>query len=512
MNLTDYILEAADVTDVDMFDIEIEQTLAEIAVAEAMLDCIEKQDVLLEYNEDSAEEIITESSMLWVLEAANKYQTEINAIQQMIDLGNAEVKLVDSILKDSEKLKQMDADAKSEAYNLRKQYRQYVDDLIKIKEDLTALGRPGVEKSMKDAAKRSEKRAEKLKQAKEKSSKIKDLSSMLEKIGVVPTGKFASRVAKVDDRIAKAMNVVDEIGNEGKQAKNTFAGAGEEYKNRMKDSASGFKGSVKGAMNATGAFLTKIALGLRTLIANVLALIFATKFDNLATKLEQMEIENIEMSSLEAGYLLRIGAVLKQLIPEFDKNIVQPLSGMVKPEQYNSIDKACVAINGKIDSLKSGFKEFKKNDASSTKGAVTKDVLIDICHTLGNGEMKRTMNNIRFMIGKWNLEFEGVPKKTAITVRKTFNKLNHYFGVATRGMSKVYKIAKRENAVNKDIDVSNMDVIDKDYFDDISTSPISYDENPKKSKKSKKKAKTDENGNVTEEFYSMDLSEDEDFF
>jgi hypothetical protein len=61
MEFTNYILEAAGVSDVDIMDIEVTQAMAEMAVLEAMMDCYEKQMVLLEYNEDSADEIFTES-------------------------------------------------------------------------------------------------------------------------------------------------------------------------------------------------------------------------------------------------------------------------------------------------------------------------------------------------------------------------------------------------------------------------------------------------------------------
>ena len=59
--MNDYILESADVTNVSIDDIELTQLFAEMAVLEAMMDCYEKQLVLMEYNEEAAEEIITES-------------------------------------------------------------------------------------------------------------------------------------------------------------------------------------------------------------------------------------------------------------------------------------------------------------------------------------------------------------------------------------------------------------------------------------------------------------------
>jgi len=63
MEFTDYILEAAGVSDVDIMDIEVTQAMAEMAVLEAMMDCYEKQMVLLEYNEDSADEIFNEAEI-----------------------------------------------------------------------------------------------------------------------------------------------------------------------------------------------------------------------------------------------------------------------------------------------------------------------------------------------------------------------------------------------------------------------------------------------------------------
>ena len=59
--MNDYILESADVTNVSIDDIELTQLFAEMAVLEAMMDCYEKQLILLEYNEESAEEIIEET-------------------------------------------------------------------------------------------------------------------------------------------------------------------------------------------------------------------------------------------------------------------------------------------------------------------------------------------------------------------------------------------------------------------------------------------------------------------
>ena len=62
MNLNDYILEG--MSDIDVSDIEIAQAFAEMAVLEAMMDCYEKQMVLLEYNEESADEIFIESASI----------------------------------------------------------------------------------------------------------------------------------------------------------------------------------------------------------------------------------------------------------------------------------------------------------------------------------------------------------------------------------------------------------------------------------------------------------------
>lgn len=66
MNFNDFILEAADVRDVDMLDIEVAQLIAEMSVIDAMMNCYEKQMILLEYNEDSAEEIFTESASITI--------------------------------------------------------------------------------------------------------------------------------------------------------------------------------------------------------------------------------------------------------------------------------------------------------------------------------------------------------------------------------------------------------------------------------------------------------------
>lgn len=58
--MNDYILEAADITNVSVSDIELTQLFAEAAVLEAMMNCYEKQIALMEYNEESAEEIFIE--------------------------------------------------------------------------------------------------------------------------------------------------------------------------------------------------------------------------------------------------------------------------------------------------------------------------------------------------------------------------------------------------------------------------------------------------------------------
>lgn len=62
--MNDYILEAADITNVSVSDIELTQLFAEAAVLEAMMNCYEKQIALMEYNEEAAEEIMMETSYL----------------------------------------------------------------------------------------------------------------------------------------------------------------------------------------------------------------------------------------------------------------------------------------------------------------------------------------------------------------------------------------------------------------------------------------------------------------
>ena len=490
MNLTDYILEAADVTDVDMFDIEIEQTLAEIAVAEAMLDCIEKQDVLLEYNEDSAEEIITESSMLWVLEAAKRKKKT----------GNDEaIAAINEFINNWQQTKNQIKNSPNFPENEKERFVKLIDEKIKSLENAKSQIPTNDElKKMASAEKRAEKRAAskaKLENLKNAIESGKALENELAKHNINVSDRTKKFVNRIDGAITSLNNLGDDIRNEGKAFGYTAKGAAEEYKGKMNE----FKSSAKGAANATGAFLTKVALGLRTLIANVLSLIFATKFDKLADKLEQMDSVVVEMNYTEATYLLRIGVVLKQLIPEFDNTVVKPLSSFSKPGSgtIENVDKACDTINKKIQTVVSGVKDVKKDkDSKSTVGAVDKDIIIDICRTLGNGEMKRTMNNIRFMIGKWNLEFEGIPKKTAQHVRKTFNKLNNFFGTAARAMSKIYKIAKKNDSVNKDIDLSKLDeggAMYKSDFDAMVNEPINTDNDTKN------------------ESFSMKLS-DEDFF
>ena len=490
MNLTDYILEAADVTDVDMFDIEIEQTLAEIAVAEAMLDCIEKQDVLLEYNEDSAEEIITESSMLWVLEAAKRKKKT----------GHDEaIAAINEFINNWQQTKNQIKNSPNFPENEKERFVKLIDEKIKSLENAKSQIPTNDElKKMASAEKRAEKRAAskaKLENLKNAIESGKALENELAKHNINVSDRTKKFVNRIDGAITSLNNLGDDIRNEGKAFGYTAKGAAEEYKGKMNE----FKSSAKGAANATGAFLTKVALGLRTLIANVLSLIFATKFDKLADKLEQMDSVVVEMNYTEATYLLRIGVVLKQLIPEFDNTVVKPLSSFSKPGSgtIENVDKACDTINKKIQTVVSGVKDVKKDkDSKSTVGAVDKDIIIDICRTLGNGEMKRTMNNIRFMIGKWNLEFEGIPKKTAQHVRKTFNKLNNFFGTAARAMSKIYKIAKKNDSVNKDIDLSKLDeggAMYKSDFDAMVNEPINTDNDTKN------------------ESFSMKLS-DEDFF
>lgn len=82
MNLNDYILES--VSDVDTLDIELAQLFAEMAVLEAMMDCYEKQIAILEYNEDSANEIFTETAQLMIMEDA-KYKKEDLKIRKAKD-------------------------------------------------------------------------------------------------------------------------------------------------------------------------------------------------------------------------------------------------------------------------------------------------------------------------------------------------------------------------------------------------------------------------------------------
>jgi hypothetical protein len=75
--MNDYILESADVTNVSIDDIEYEKQLAEINVIEAMINCYEKQLMLMEYNEESACEIMMESGI--IMESDDKRPLSVKA-------------------------------------------------------------------------------------------------------------------------------------------------------------------------------------------------------------------------------------------------------------------------------------------------------------------------------------------------------------------------------------------------------------------------------------------------
>ena len=129
MNFNDYILEAAGVSDVDVLDIELTQAFAEMAVLEAMIACYEKQEVLLEYNEESAEEIFIENDFNlpfmedWVVEASkNKKSEPKNAVDEKVSelKGQIEEKIKDAKIgaQIKSELHQKDAKVKAVGTNL----------------------------------------------------------------------------------------------------------------------------------------------------------------------------------------------------------------------------------------------------------------------------------------------------------------------------------------------------------------------------------------------------------
>ena len=545
MEFTNYILEAAGVSDVDIMDIEVTQAMAEMAVLEAMMDCYEKQMVLLEYNEDSADEIFTEAETYvpamedWISEdykagplyaKGNKdvqYDKNGNIIYGVFDVSNGKWKRIDKKAY-SEEEAQKKAD---ELNNLDKQKRlnpvgkKPVNAVPEVKSQPKAIsgytddmegndmggfgGGMYVSRPTGDKPKSIEKKAgEKVDNRRSGSytppgfgsDRNRHGTSVMPELGVSVADPKPPKPPKSDKPEAKQADQWD-----GSAAVST--------------ASKSFKNSFKKFMSKAGSVIQQLVLGLADSV-------FSVNFDKLADKIGEkgagftmndkqfqtvnrledlMDITTHYYGKFESTLLSRVDWTRAEVNKY--KNALTELSSMLKQKYVDT-----GVFNNTTEQVNSPNKQTTPED------------LVDLCHKLGKNDFKKLLRKCQKEAAAYNTDFNenaNIPPEIGKAMRTFVNDLIKVYNKTTKDFKVMLDWALEVGAAQSH----------RNKNGGIDQSPVGFKKSPAAKELAQQRRaarKAQRNGTAAvdmyenlgdkeaaawaEEGWSMNLSEDEDFF
>jgi len=541
MEFTDYILEAAGVSDVDIMDIEVTQAMAEMAVLEAMMDCYEKQMVLLEYNEDAADEIFTEAETyipemaefiqeryiyyarqdpkdgMWILARQDKRYTPYDKDAN----GNKTGRSVD-------KTNDIAVDKNGDPVSgNNKPYMSYShDDVKKIADELNDNEKAFV-KAQKNKEKRNQdkKAARKAKKGgglglqamdykappspEEEKAKAKKREDLIRKIQDKQGLSRADAEAKADAFLSRgdakatglpvatlvSMGIANMDGTpitstqRSKSSGRAYSGGmvnSDDFEDIPQGSPARTDVAKKSFGNSLKAFMSKAGDLAMRLAAFIVDTITSINFKKLGTKFSDAH---------SASTTVKLSATDAAVIDGFEQfvDIVNWYDVKFRPEYLESRKGQWTNnnVSRKLNDLKNNTEKLKNINKTDNKEekAVEVSKIVDICNTLGRNELKKKLRTFqRNSAGfKTDLAVDNVPAALATAMREFTKFIVKTYNSEAKAIKQILKIAKDNDAVDNN----------KETNTDITMS-------------------TNETAEKTaawaEEGWSMNLSEDEDFF
>ena len=502
MNLNDYIME--NMSDVDVMDIELAQAFAEMAVLEAMMDCYEKQMVLLEYNEDSANEIFAEQAIMmpeleYIEERYNYYERE-DPKSGMWFVARSDSRYNNGRRPDPTQDQPVDANGdpakgknvemyvtKQEALNVAKNFnadeRMY-ENIEKRKHESN--------KAKKDARKAKKGNGlgledmgadQKRKQAAQAEADAKAKRELIIKLMSKSNMSEAEASEKVD-RLMASRNKKKEAaklglsqtdiaslgitnmdgstpGSKSDKLERTSSGrayvAGELPEGEV--SSTEDKGSPKRSdiakksmSNTIKMYLSKAGDAFLRLGEFIVDSIMAINFNKLGQKFNDSmrDKESVSISATDAAYLNNFDRFIE---------IVERYGSRYSPSNINSHAGNWTNANvgryvGELSNLGKELENIGKVESNEEK-SVSVEEIVDICNKLGKNEIKKKIREFRRNSASFNTNLNvenGVPEALAKSMKEFIKKLMKAYNAEAKAVKSILKTAKANDAVEENTD------------------------------------------------------------
>jgi hypothetical protein len=526
MEFTNYILEAAGVSDVDIMDIEVTQAMAEMAVLEAMMDCYEKQMVLLEYNEDSADEIFTEAET-FVPAMENDYFTEADtsmwAVRPKTDRGgkpteNGGFVVYDKGDPNKKQISPGSFSSEAEAQSWIRSQTAGTKDMVVRK----AIDRGGNETDAYIVADQRDGRQ----LSPGSFPTAKEAEKWIKSKGGTPKPKRTTKKKKTIEKPAGEKPAASAQPQSDSQSDTQAPKQADQWDGSAKVSTASksFSNSFKKFMSKAGSVIQQLVLGL-------VDSVFSVNFDKLATKIVEKGA-GFTMNDKEFQTVNRLEDLMDLTQVYYGKFNLDLLSRVswtrAEVGKYkNILSEASAALKQKY--VDTGVFNDSTEQANSPNKQTTPEDLANLCQSLGKNEFKKLLRKCQKEAAAYNTDFNekaNIPPEIGKAMRTFVNDLIKVYNKTTKDFKGMLDFALEVGAVQED----------RNRHGGIDQSPIGFKKSPKakelqQRRRAARKAMRSgtaavdmyenlggkENANYdtnswAEEGWSMNLSEDEDFF
>jgi len=495
MEFTNYILESADVADVDVMDIEVAQAMAEMAVLEAMMDCYEKQMVLLEYNYESAEEIFTEAETFvpamedWMLENYKAgplydkgwknmlYDKNGQPLYGVFDVSNGEWKRID-------KVGYNEKDAEKKAAELNKKNLNPVG-----KKQANAA--PTVPKSPKAPVSGytadmegpdmgqfgggmyvSRPTGGKSNSIEKKSGQVVDNRHTA---GYTPPyGKNAQHGTSVMPDLGVDVTEPKQPPKSDKPATNQGTNQGGAKQADQWDGSAAVSSASKSFKNSFKKYMFKAGSVIQQLVLGLIDSIFSVNFDKLADKLAEKGAD-FTMNDKQFQTINRIEDLMEitQIYyAKFDSMLLSRVNWTrAEVNKYkNALVETTTALRQKY--VDTGVFDSTTQQVNSPSKQTTPEDLIDICRALGKGEFKKLLRKCQKEAAAYNTDYNenaNIPPEIGKAMRTFVNDLIKVYNKT----AKDFKVM-----VNWSLEVGTVQE-NRNKHGGVDQSPIGFKKSPK---------------------------------
>jgi len=505
MEFTNYILEAAGVSDVDIMDIEVTQAMAEMAVLEAMMDCYEKQMVLLEYNEDSADEIFTEAET-FVPAMPEEYVVEFKKINVQRDGATGKWQVV-QYEAENEKIKD------DKGWTHTSAVRKYGVNTPGVEPD-KILGTYDTEKEAQDAyekfnldlfGKQSKTRIEREKRAQLPHEKT-------------PRGTFDARKEnpeRTERKLAERKKKLEKAaGTPATPGSNATTPSESPKQADQWDGSANVSTASKSFGNSFKKFMSKAGSVIQQLVLGLVDAVFSVNFDKLADKIAEKGA-GFTMNDKQFQTINRLEDLMdltQQYYGKFDSTLLSRVNWTrAEVNKYkNILSETSAALKQKY--VDTGVFNNTAEQVNSPNKQTTPEDLIDLCHALGKNDFKKLLRKCQKEAAAYNTDFNenaNIPPEIGKAMRTFVNDLIKVYNKTTKDFKGMLNWALEVGAAQSH----------REKNGGIDQSPVGFKKSPKakelqEQRKAYRKSLRDSKKQESwaEEGWSMNLSEDEDFF